>query len=179
MRTLALAAAGLVLIGTIWFVAKLQLAHEETSEITQRVESTRPEIKPASVPSATSSAPMAHPPSADHAENVVQSAYPLTQSRLKAGENWLKKVSDDRWFIQLWTTDATQKSEIERLLKDAARQNGFDNIHLYFSSLSGKPRYGIIYGDYPTRAAAAEAITELPTMLKKNKPYPRQVIRLK
>lgn len=179
MRTLALAAAGLVLIGTIWLVAKLQLAHEETSEITQRVESTRPEIKPASVPSATSSAPMAHPPSADHAENVVQSAYPLTQSRLKAGENWLKKVSDDRWFIQLWTTDATQKSEIERLLKDAARQNGFDNIHLYFSSLSGKPRYGIIYGDYPTRAAAAEAITELPTMLKKNKPYPRQVIRLK
>jgi septal ring-binding cell division protein DamX len=161
-------------------IAKFKRAHQDTSAITPHAEAARPEIKPVDTPSIASptAAPL-QPASIDQTEGAVLSAYPLTQSRLKAGENWLKKVGNDRWFIQLWAANATQKSEIERLLKDAAKHDGFDNIHLYFSSLSGKPRYGIIYGDYPTRTAATDAIEELPTVLKKNKPYPRQVIHLK
>jgi DamX protein len=52
-------------------------------------------------------------------------------------------------------------------------------VRVYYSELSGKPRYGVTYGDYPTNAAAAAAIRELPKPLRANKPYPRQVVRLR
>jgi DamX protein len=53
------------------------------------------------------------------------------------------------------------------------------NIHVYYSELSGKPRFGVMYGDYPTRAAASAAIRELPKSLRANQPYPRKVARLR
>ncbi len=62
-----------------------------------------------------------------------------------------------------------------------AKASGIDleNLRIYASSLSGKPRYGVIYGEYPTRAAAKAAITHLPAPLRTSQPYPRQVIRLR
>lgn len=106
-------------------------------------------------------------------------AYPLTQERLTAGQYWLEKAPDNHWFIQIWATDATQQEQIENFLNAAAPQADFNNLRVYFSSLSGKPRYGIIYGDYATRAAAVADIKQLPDALKKTKPYARQVSRLR
>ena len=105
---------------------------------------------------------------------------PLTLGRLEAGHAWLEQLPNDRWFIQIFATDAGRHGEIESLLGRLSSGNtDMNNIHVYYSELSGKPRYGVIYGDYATREAAAAAMRALPKLLRANKPYPRQVVRLR
>lgn len=80
----------------------------------------------------------------------------------------------------MFSTDADRHSEIETLLKKlSSSKTEMDKIHVYYSELSGKPRYGITYGEYSTREAAIAAIRELPKPLRAGKPYPRQVVRLR
>ena len=104
----------------------------------------------------------------------------LTRERLEAGQIWLEQQPDDHWFIQVFATDASQHAEVETLLRRlSSAKAGMDNIHVYYSELSGAPRMGVTYGNYPTRAAAAADIRELPKPLRANKPYPRKVARLR
>ncbi|NJD35663.1 MAG: AAA family ATPase [Betaproteobacteria bacterium] len=104
----------------------------------------------------------------------------LTRERLEAGHDWLEKLPDDRWFIQVFATDANQHAEVEALLRLlSSSQAEMSNTHVYYSELSGKPRFGVTYGDYPTRAAASAAIRELPSPLRGNNPYPRMIARLR
>jgi type II secretory pathway predicted ATPase ExeA len=105
---------------------------------------------------------------------------PLTLARLNAGHTWLEQLPDDHWFIQVFATDAARHGEVETLLRKLAPHDAeLDNIHVYFSELSGKPRYGVTYGSYSTRAAASAALRTLPKPLQTNRPYPRQVVRLR
>ncbi len=105
---------------------------------------------------------------------------PLTRERLAAGQRWLEQAPDNHWFLQLLVTEADQQLQVESFLrKAAANKLDINKVRVYYSSLSGKPRYGVIYGDYPTRIAAMAAISQLPASLRKTKPYPRQVIRLR
>ncbi len=105
---------------------------------------------------------------------------PLTLERLEAGNTWLEQLPDDRWFIQIFATDANRHAEVETLLRRlSSSTTGLGNIHVYYSDLSGKPRFGVTYGDYATSAAAAAAMRELPKPLRTNQPYPRQVVRLR
>ena len=104
----------------------------------------------------------------------------LTRQRLEAGRAWLGQVPDTHWFIQVYDTDAGRHGDIEALLaKLSASNSEMDNIHVYYSDLSGKPRYGVTYGDYATGAAAVAAMRSLPKLLRVSKPYPRQVVRLR
>jgi len=126
------------------------------------------------------------PATAATAEHVIVApppppkAGPLTLARLEAGRIWLEKLPNDRWFIQLFATDADRHGEIEALLRRlSSSRTEMDSIHVYYSELSGKPRYGITYGDYSTREAATAAIRSLPKPLRAGKPYPRQIVRLR
>jgi len=104
----------------------------------------------------------------------------LTLERIEAGRAWLERTPDDRWFIQLFATDASRHGEIEALLRRLApKGTELNNVHVYYSELSGKARYGVIYGDYPSREEASAALRNLPQVFKANKPYPRQVLRLR
>jgi type II secretory pathway predicted ATPase ExeA len=105
---------------------------------------------------------------------------PLTTERLEAGQAWLKQLPDDRWFIQLFATDASRHAEVENLLRRLPSGGvEMDKIHVYYSELSGKPRYGVTYGDYPSAGAASAAARGLPPALRANRPYPRQAVRLR
>ena len=105
---------------------------------------------------------------------------PLTRERLEAGQIWLQQLPDDHWFIQVFATDASQHAEVETLLRRlSSGKPEMNDIHVYYSELSGRPRLGVTYGNYPTRAAAAADIRELPKPLRANKPYPRKVARLR
>ena len=105
---------------------------------------------------------------------------PLTLERLEAGRAWLKELPDDRWFIQLLAADADRHGEIEALLRRlASSKTDMSSVHVYYSELSGRPRYGVVYGNYSTREAASQAMRGLPPVVKKSKPYPRQVVRLR
>jgi hypothetical protein len=85
----------------------------------------------------------------------------LTIERLDAGRIWLDQL-------------------IETLLRRVSSSKvDLENIHVYYSELSGKPRFGVTYGDYASAAAASASIRELPKALRASKPYPRQVVRLR
>jgi len=116
-------------------------------------------------------------PSSPSAKQLVG---PLTLERLEAGRTWLGQLPDDRWFIQVYATNADQHGEIETLLNSlSSSKTEMSNIHVYYSELSGKPRYGVMYGEYSTSEAASTAIRELPKALRAGNPYPRQVVRLR
>ena len=105
---------------------------------------------------------------------------PLTADRLEAGRTWLEQTPNDHWFIQVYDVDARKHSEIEALLLKVQREsNEMDKVRVYFSELSGAPRFGVTYGTYSTGAAAAMAMRNLPKFLRTSKPYPRQVLRLR
>lgn len=104
----------------------------------------------------------------------------LTLERIEAGQLWLQQTSNGRWFVQIFDADASRHAEVESLLRGLSANNiDLAGIHAYYSELSGKPRYGVIYGDFATREAAAAAIRDLPKPLRANQPYPRQVARLR
>ena len=127
---------------------------------------------PAAKTEATTSAPPL--------QTVKQKIGPLTRERLEAGHVWLEQLPDDRWFIQVFATDASQHAEVEMLLRRLpSSKPEMSNIYVYYSELSGKPRFGVMYGEYPTRSAASAAIRELPKPLRANKPYPRKIARLR
>lgn len=125
------------------------------------------------------------PPPAARTEPVATAAPqqpigPLTQERLEAGRAWLAQLPDDGWFIQLFASDASRHGDVETLLRRMS-SSGIDmgKVHVYYSGLSGKPRYGITYGNYPSYGAAAAALRELPPLVRINRPYPRQASRLR
>lgn len=104
----------------------------------------------------------------------------LTRERLDASHAWLEQVPSSRWFIQVFDAEASRHGEVEALLRRLADGGtDMDSIHVYHSELSGKPRFGVIYGDYPSREAATTAMRALPKELRVSKPYPRQVVRLR
>ena len=116
-------------------------------------------------------------PSSPSAKQLVG---PLTLERLEAGRTWLGQLPDDRWFIQVYATNADQHGKIETLLNSlSSSKTEMSNIHVYYSELSGKPRYGVMYGEYSTSEATSTAIRELPKALRAGNPYPRQVVRLR
>ena len=104
----------------------------------------------------------------------------LTAERLDAGRTWLAQQADDRWFVQVFAAEAANHAEIEALLRRlAAGKTDMTQVHVYYSELSGRPRYGVIYGGYASNAEATAAIRGLPAVMRANKPYPRQVTRLR
>ena len=121
--------------------------------------------------SATAPSPPDTPPAA-RLEPTVATAPPepaepavgrLTLERLEAGRAWLEQLPDDQWFIQVFATDASRHGDVETLLRKLSSSGiEMSNIHVYYSGLSGKPRYGITYGNYPSRSAASAAMRGLP-----------------
>ncbi|MCX7156462.1 MAG: AAA family ATPase [Rhodocyclales bacterium] len=150
-----------------------------------------PAVPPAALVAASPSTPTTTSPSLPAAKpNPAATALPpnatkpsigpLTLERLQAGHAWLEKLPNDRWFIQVFATDAGRHGEIETLLRRlSSGKTDMSNVRVYYSELSGTPRYGVTYGDFGTREAASAAIRGLPPALRANKPYPRQVVRLR
>jgi MSHA biogenesis protein MshM len=101
------------------------------------------------------------------------------QDRLDETRQWITATADDRWFIQLVATNASQSTYAEQYLARADDLLHPDHAGLYVASTGREQRIGIIYGDFASRRAASEAMGRLPAELRTNSPFPRQVIRLK
>jgi hypothetical protein len=140
---------------------------------------------PAAPPQATQSqepppdnAPAASPSSAAASQKAP--AYgKLTRQRLAETRKWLDATADNRWFIQLLSTDAGSASHVEGFLANASKAVDADAIRAYTVESKGVLRLGVIYGEYPSREAATQALNALPAALKIYGPYPRQVRRLR
>ncbi|MDR0775694.1 MAG: AAA family ATPase [Azonexus sp.] len=103
---------------------------------------------------------------------------PLTRRHMEQYEQWIASAPRRHYFIQLLATDAGNTGRIEDFLARASAALDPDELRAYRSSLSGRDRVGVIYGDFPSREAAAAAMLALPESIKAAQPFPRQVSRL-
>ncbi|HEX6735625.1 MAG TPA: AAA family ATPase [Azonexus sp.] len=103
---------------------------------------------------------------------------PLTRRHMDQYEEWIDNAPRRHYFIQLLATDATNTGEIEGFLARATEVLDPALLRAYRSSLSGRDRVGVVYGDFPSREAAAAAMQTLPESIKAAQPFPRQVSRL-
>ncbi|HTZ00670.1 MAG TPA: AAA family ATPase [Rhodocyclaceae bacterium] len=103
------------------------------------------------------------------------------QTRRLVGETrtWLDGVADNQWFIQLLATDAHRADFVEGFVGKASALVNDGQLRVYTVKLDGERRIGVIYGQFETRQAAAQAISGLPQALQIYKPFPRQVRRLR
>ena len=104
---------------------------------------------------------------------------PLTRKRLDDTRKWLDATNDSRWFIQLLSTDAGSARHVEGFIAGASGLTDPDAIRVYKVERQNGDRLGVIYGDFPSRASASQALQQLPPALKTYGPYPRQVRRLR
>jgi type II secretory pathway predicted ATPase ExeA len=135
-------------------------------------------IKPAAVPAKP--LPPLRPALSDTPEQPATIRFgQLTRQHLAQFDQWIENAPRQHYFIQLLAAEASHTGEIEGFLARAAQVLDPAEIRAYRSSLSGSDRIGVIYGDYPTREAAAAAMQALPDSVKAAQPFPRQVSRLR
>ena len=103
---------------------------------------------------------------------------PLTRQHLVQYDEWIKDAPRNHYFIQLLATDAAHTGEVEGFLARAINAIEPAHIRVYRSSLSGRDRVGVIYGDFDSREEAAAAMQALPESIKTIQPFPRQVSKL-
>ena len=103
----------------------------------------------------------------------------MTRQHFGQYEQWIETVPNNHYFIQLLATDAFHTGEIEGFLARATEALDPSQIRAYRSSLSGRDRVGVIYGDFTSREEAVEAMRTLPESIKAAQPFPRQVSKLR
>lgn len=104
---------------------------------------------------------------------------PYTKTHLAQFDQWIETAPHQHYFIQLLVTDASSAGEIEGFLTRTTKLIEPTELRAYRSSLSGRDRVGVIYGEFTTREAASIAIRTLPDSVKAAQPFPRQVSKLR
>lgn len=104
---------------------------------------------------------------------------PRTTAKIQASAQWLAQADGERWFLQLARTDVAQAAYVEGLIRKADELLDPASIRAYAVRIKEGKRLGVIYGDFPTQAAAQAAAAELPSEIAQLQPYPRQVQRLR
>lgn len=140
---------------------------------TGKPEPTQQQPAPAPQAAASTSAP-ASPPAAPEKLRFG----PLTRQHLAQYDAWIKETPRNHYFIQLLATEATHTGEVEGFLSRAVVVIEPTQIRAYRSSLSGRDRIGVIYGDFDSREAAVAAMQALPDSIRTIQPFPRQVSKL-
>ena len=84
--------------------------------------------------------------------------------------NWLLKQKNTEWTLQLLGA-----REPETLLSFSRQHALTDNAAWYKTWLKGKPYYVLVYGNYPDRDQARDAIATLPENLQSIKPWAKSI----
>lgn len=127
----------------------------------------------------TAPAPVVVPATATALAAAVSQLRPVAQERLRETQQWIAATEGRRWFIQLVSTNTRQIEYAENYLAMADRLLNPEHARLYMADTGKEQRIGIIYGDFPSPAAASAAIEQLPKELRAGSPFPRQVLWLK
>ena len=125
----------------------------------------------------TPAAPTSPASSATASPSAAES---LTDRSLLAGKAWLQTADNNRWFIQLLAAEPDEKPRVESFLRKL-QSAPLDEAQTrsYLSDLSGKMRYGVIYGDFSSASEAKSQIRQFPLWLQAQRPFPRPVRHLR
>ncbi len=183
-RWIVAAALG-VLIGGLAYVAgsqrtpggELATAEAATPEKNVSPIAALPPIQPPS--ELLSATPPAEPTAAPAPPDPAPAASDrdILAERLAASEDWLKSVPDTHYFIQLFSADASKARDVTNFLKTSALDAR--ELRVYRSGLSGRDRFGVIYGDYPSPDAANADLARVAKVSRVSGPYIRSVSKLR
>ena len=128
----------------------------------------------------TPDTPIAPPPaqSTGVTEPTTQTS-PSIAEHIAVTDEWLKKTPDTHYFIQLLNTDTANQRKVEFFVESINKLLDPRQLRIYRSTLSGRDKLGVIYGDYPTREAANAALSRLPGTIRTSRPYVRPVSKLR
>ena len=131
------------------------------------------------------SAPVAAEPAAAGARSTTKpSARPVADGSTLIARHtalyadWLATAPGDHYFIQLTARGANHTEDIERFLARARQWLEPAELRVYVAGTAENGQIGVIYGDYPTRAAAWDATRAFPEEIRRMRPYPRPVSAL-
>ena len=82
-------------------------------------------------------------------------------------------------MIQLLSTDASGQREVESYLATCCRSLDKQQLRVYRSNLSGRDRFGVIYGDYASREAAAAELGLIARQGNSPNAYARPISKLR
>lgn len=136
-------------------------------------------VKPpatAAVPPVAVAAPSAAEVVALRADvSAATTQYPLLQQRLQATRRWLDSSAPEQVSIQLMLAVGGKDAQVEDFLHRAGAQVSADELHVYQSGAAGSVRLGVMYGLFDSRAAARQALQQLPPALKVSRPIFRTI----
>ena len=127
-----------------------------------------PVVAPAPAPAAPVAAPRPQPAAA------TRPADPIAV-RLAAGQELLGGSSGARYSVQLMVTDAREREYLESWLAEAGRAVQPDKLVLVPAGNVEAPRLGVLFGGYPERNDATQALEALPVGLRQFRPYVRSL----
>ena len=136
----------------------------------------RPPAASAQAPAAAAPAPAPAP--AGEPAVALADLPPLTAQHAAQFDAWLPAAARENYFIQLTARNAAHAEDIENFLARAGKSLDPAILRIYRSGPPENVQLGIIYGDYPSRAAAWAAIRSLPEPIRRMRPYPRSVSTL-
>jgi type II secretory pathway predicted ATPase ExeA len=132
-----------------------------------------PERGPAPPTSAVSAAlPASAPPIAPVAAPVFEN---LSDARLEATQKWLEASSPDTVSIHIQLMGAVDAKKLDEYLEELSKLVEIEKVFVYRTKAGGKPAWSVLYGSFPGRAAALEALSQLPVAIKAQRPYLRTV----
>ncbi|MEJ7808264.1 MAG: AAA family ATPase [Telluria sp.] len=103
----------------------------------------------------TQAAPLPPPPLAKAAPAAPQAApaAALPASATPVAPAWLQAQRPQHYTLQLALADP-DPGQRERQLRKFGDELGRGNVYLFPTKAAGQPRYGLLYGSYPSRAEA-------------------------
>jgi len=105
--------------------------------------------------------------------------FPLTEAALAAQAQWMARVDDNTWFIQLHTNTDASPDQLEAQIDHARTALPDARIRAYTAQLGEALRTGVIMGSYATEQAALAALQALPEDYRRQGAYVRQARRLR
>jgi len=123
---------------------------------------------------------LAHSPqAADHGAVEAQQVSDLISIRLGDTRDWLVKVPDNHYSIQLFMARTVDADAVEQFLRQAPEMLDFEKIYIYETVINGRPMYSVLYDEYSSRQTARSTLKNLPAELQASKPYLRRVSALR
>ncbi|MDQ8024253.1 MAG: AAA family ATPase [Moraxellaceae bacterium] len=125
--------------------------------------------------SADVSAPTKSPaPAVTQAAHLSAPATPTTlDERITAARPVIAAAPAEHWFIQLLTANPQEAEAVEGFITRVNRELDPTALHVYSSAASGRPRLGVIYGNYADQRSAATALADMPAWLRDSGAYVR------
>jgi septal ring-binding cell division protein DamX len=97
----------------------------------------------------------------------------ILERRLQATKNWLNQQPASTVSIQLMGN--SNDNQLRMGLETLATQVELDNVYVFRTKVNNRPFVTVLYGSYPNREEAIQAMQKLPSDLQANRPQLRTI----